>query len=161
MYLQFEVPLNSPYIFNNDTADFYRSHPKYKFQIYIDFPLEDWTDSTWSNCQRHNDSINELIDQEVKQSRKKTVADQMSEHVRIEERLTFLYAQIINLPIAHTNGFGIYMSDNCPKGCMVLDTHAEGKGKDAYYKAIDKEIAEVKAICTSIIMAHLKIQYKY
>jgi hypothetical protein len=161
VYLQFDVPLNSPYIFDNDTTDGYRSYPKYKFQIYVDFPLEEWTDSAFHLCQVHNDSIQYLIEQEVKQSRKKPIADQMGEHVRIEKRLTFLDAQLINLPIAITNWFGIYMSDNCPKGCLAIDTRAEGRGSDAVHKVINKEIAEVKNICTNIIKAHLKIQYKY
>jgi hypothetical protein len=161
VYLQFEVPLNSPYIFNNDTADFYRLHRKYKMEIYVDIPLEYWSDSTFYLCKVHNDSIRYLIEQEVNQSRKKPVADQMNEHVRIEKRLTLLNAQLINMPVAFTNGLAIYVSDNCPVGCMAIDARAEGKGRDASRKAINKEIDEAKDICTNIIKTHLKIQYKY
>jgi hypothetical protein len=156
VYLQFNEPLNPDYVYSQDTADYYLTLPKYKLYIYVDFPLSNWTSYNMDICKRHNDSIYKLMKEVGNKNGYYRGNNSIASYDRECKDMELLNAQLIVLPVAFTNWFGIYVSDNLPRSTEVVDS----KKKHRYSTLrlpINKEIKQVKDSCVKTINTHLDI----
>jgi len=158
VYFDSPPALNPDYIYEPgpDTADYYRSYPKHKLEVYIDFRDQNWTDATYEDSVRYDTCILRLLNGLMHNRRMpgETLPD---EDYRLKDTIKMLCKKYVKLPEAFTQSLAMYLLNNVPKGYNVLSTKARNIGGEKAHEPLFKEIADLKNICKRVIHDHLNI----
>lgn len=142
-YMEFEQPMNQDYSYESGKSakDKWSSLSKYKIEMYIDFTLESWTDSTVNVAKMHNDSIEKEIGKVQAKYSKAHSGMAGYDRMRTEKRL--LQAQLIKTPVA-IRQYAVFISDNSPQGAEFYDTSSS-------HHNLSRQIIVVRSVCAEVV----------